>query len=29
LAVRLLEIIAGGFLMGAVILLILFADLVI
>jgi hypothetical protein len=29
LAVRLLEIIAGGLLMGAVILLILFADLVI
>jgi hypothetical protein len=29
LAVRLLEIIAGGLLMGVVILLILFADLVI
>jgi hypothetical protein len=29
LAVRLLEVIAGGLLMGAVILLILFADLVI
>jgi hypothetical protein len=29
LAVRMLEIIAGGLLMGAVILLILFADLVI
>jgi len=29
LAVRLLEIIAGGLLMGAVILLILFADLII
>jgi hypothetical protein len=28
LAVRMLEIIAGGLLMGAVILLILFADLV-
>jgi hypothetical protein len=29
LAVRMLEIIGGGLLMGAVILLILFADLVI
>jgi hypothetical protein len=29
LAVKVLEIIAGGLLMGAVILLILFADLVI
>jgi hypothetical protein len=29
LAVKLLEMIAGGLLMGAVILLILFADLVI